>query len=109
MPDEAWHDASTRVLLLALSGDLGERDRSGRPLHDDAFLIVLNAEDSDVTITLPAPHAGSHYARVLDTSLGAPATHPAGTDAVAAARSVVVFRVEEPEGTSSGPQGRLAP
>ena len=114
MPDESWHDPGTRVLLLALSGDLGERDRSGQALQDDAFLMVLNAEDIDITVTLPESRAGSHYARVLDTSTDLPTAEPArqraGTEAVAAARSVVVFRVQQHGGGSgSGWQGRLDP
>ncbi len=98
MPDDAWHDPGTRVLVLALSGELGERDRAGRPLHDAAFLIILNGSDDDVAVALPEQVPGETYARVLDTfqqtATGAPPYHSAGARATVRAQSLVVLRVQ---------------
>jgi glycogen operon protein len=98
MPDEAWHDTGTRLLLLALSGELGERDRDGHPLHDNPFLLALNSGEEDVEVRLPESARGRTYVRVFDTAepwrQDLPATYDAGSAVSIAARSVAVLRVE---------------
>jgi glycogen operon protein len=96
MSDRTWHDPTTTLLLAALSGNLAETDRAGRPQHDDSFLIAWNGGDEDATVTLPAPAGAHSYARVLDTADETPATdppvHPCGQATTVSARSVAVFR-----------------
>ncbi|MBI1377675.1 MAG: glycogen debranching protein GlgX [Frankiales bacterium] len=98
MTDAEWHDPATGTLVMALSGELFVRDAEGHPLRDAAFLVVLNRDDADVPLTLPATPYGTAYRRLLDTALERPATEPptarVGSTVSVAARSVALFRVE---------------
>jgi isoamylase len=84
---------------MAFSGELFQRDADGYPLHDSAFLLVLNRSDDDVDITLPPTPYGDSYRRLLDTADERPGTAPLavreGTKVAVSGCSVTLFRVEE--------------
>ena len=65
-PDE-WEHAHARRLGMYLAGaaidDVGRR---GRPIYDDDFLIMFNADAEDVPFTIPEI-AGEPWRPVLDT------------------------------------------
>jgi isoamylase len=99
LTDVEWNDPATSTLVLAFSGELFQRDPEGYPLHDSAFLLVLNRSDDDVDVTLPPTPYGDSYGRLLDTSDERPGTAPPavreGKQVVVSGRSVALFRVDE--------------
>ena len=82
---------------MFLSGEgVDETDERGRELHDENFLLLLNAHHEDVGFTLPAFRAGSRWTAWMDTSreggLRSLETYDAGTTPYPLqARSMVVF------------------
>ena len=100
MTDEDWNSPETDCLVMALSGELGVRDDAGHWLRDAAFLVVLNRGDGPVPVVLPQTPYGSAYRRLLDTDDRRPQTSPttdrSGATVRVAARSVALFRVEQP-------------
>jgi glycogen operon protein len=95
MTDQAWDAAFVRSLMVLLRGDqISETDREGLPIHDDTFLVLLNAHWGSVTFTLPPPGDDAIWERVLDTARpdwGRPNVRRSGRRIVAS-RSLVVFR-----------------
>jgi glycogen operon protein len=95
MTDQAWDAAFVRSLMVLLHGDqISETDREGLPIHDDTFLVLLNAHWGSVTFTLPSPGDDANWERVLDTARpdwGRPNVRRRGRRIVAS-RSLVVFR-----------------
>jgi isoamylase len=70
MTDEEWNTAFARCLGVYFGGDaLNERDRRGRPLTDDNFLLLVNAYHEPIDFTLPAVHDVGGWQVVLDTYL----------------------------------------
>ncbi|MGF1465596.1 MAG: glycogen debranching protein GlgX [Sandaracinaceae bacterium] len=54
MTEEDWHDADAQTLGMLLYGDrLDEKDRQGRTLRDDTFLIILHAGGEMQDLALP--------------------------------------------------------
>ncbi|GAA1250229.1 glycogen debranching protein GlgX [Kitasatospora nipponensis] len=87
MTEADWF-APTAVLGMLLSGDaMSERDQHGCALHDDSFLLLLNASAEPVEFVLPP---GGPYQVVLDT-----AEQAAGA---LAARSLRLLRLVRPAG-----------
>ncbi len=69
MSEANWRDASIRTLGMALSGEaFDELDATGQQLHDDSFLLLVNAHHEAVDFTLPAFANGTRWHGVLDTS-----------------------------------------
>jgi isoamylase len=69
MTDAQWHEHHTRCLGMYLDGAaINEHDDRGRRVHDDDFLVMLNAGGSDIDFPLPRPHARSEWSLVLDTA-----------------------------------------
>ena len=99
LTDVEWNDPATSTLVLAFSGELFQRDVEGHPLHDSAFLLVLNRSDDDVDVTLPPTPYGDSYRRLLDTADERPGTAPPavheGSQVVVSGRSVALFRVDD--------------
>jgi len=99
LTDVEWNDPATSTLVLAFSGELFQRDAEGHPLHDSAFLLVLNRSDDDVDVTLPPTPYGDSYRRLLDTADERPGTAPPavheGSQVVVSGRSVALFRVDD--------------
>jgi glycogen operon protein len=54
MTDEQWNSGAMRCLGVLLSGEeTGERDDYGEPIHDDTFLLLLNAHFEPLKFVLP--------------------------------------------------------
>ncbi len=78
MTPEDWSTAYVRSLVVFLNGDaLPGLDRWGRPTTDDSFLLMVNAWEGPVEVTVP-PRVGRFWVGDLDT------THPQGLAEVAA-------------------------
>ncbi len=96
MDEEDWNHSFVKAFTLFLAGgDIGERDRSGYPVEDDAFAILFNAHHEPVEFTVPFPERT--WRRVIDTSLTTPKLLPTEVAPVApntmqlSPRSVVVL------------------
>jgi glycogen operon protein len=83
------------------------RDRQGRPIVDDSFLLLFNAHHEDVTFTLPSRRYGERWTLELST---AEPERPAGDWSADArqevhtrCRSVTVLRRDTPDHRS--PEG----
>ncbi|HWL51051.1 MAG TPA: glycogen debranching protein GlgX [Chthoniobacteraceae bacterium] len=69
MTNEEWNYSFVRCLAMLLSGDaIDVRDRRGEPIHDDSFLLMLNAHYESVRFTLPGKKE-VRWELVLDTAL----------------------------------------
>jgi glycogen operon protein len=54
MSDQAWGQDHARALAVLLSGEgLNDVDARGRPLRDDNFLLLFNADPDEVSFSLP--------------------------------------------------------
>jgi isoamylase len=68
MIDADWDTGYAKAITIFLNGEaITEPDRRGEPVHDDSFLLLINASDHDLTFTLPEPHQGM-WTCVLDTT-----------------------------------------
>jgi glycogen operon protein len=68
LTDEEWQHSFARCLGLFLSGEgLDERDRQGRPVVDDSFLLLLNAHSDAIPFRLPAIGSGTEWLLLIDT------------------------------------------
>ena len=68
LTDEEWQHSFARCLGLFLSGEgLDERDRQGRPVVDDSFLLLLNAHSDAIPFWLPAIGSGTEWLLLIDT------------------------------------------
>lgn len=68
MNDEEWNTHFVKTLGVLLSGDaLDVRDWHGSPVHDDTFLLLLNASHQPVDFTLPS-FGALRWATLLDTT-----------------------------------------
>lgn len=64
-----WSSPETASLALLIDGDATlERDAAGRPLCDDLFCLVLNAEPREVRYLLPRAVGGLRWDVAIDTS-----------------------------------------
>jgi glycogen operon protein len=67
MTPEEWEHAHARRLGMYLAGAaIDDVSRRGRPIYDDDFLIMFNADAEDVPFTMPAI-TGEPWRPVLDT------------------------------------------
>ena len=92
MEDGDWD--ALRTLGMYLNGDgIAGRDRQGRPIRDDHFLILLNG-DGDQDLTLPDEEYAAAWQVVVDTSgsCDTEARVEAGGVFALPHRSVVVLR-----------------
>nr|WP_234971317.1 glycogen debranching protein GlgX [Jatrophihabitans endophyticus] len=96
--DADWFDGGLRTIGMYLDGrGLRHRDRRGRPIVDESFLLVLHSGDDDVPFRLPAAPWADGYEGVVDTTRpgGVPdgAVLAPGVELLVAARSVTLLRV----------------
>jgi glycogen operon protein len=69
MTDDEWNTAFARCLGVYFAGDaLDERDRRGRPLVDDNFLLLVNAYHEAIDFTLPHFHEDMDWYALFDTA-----------------------------------------
>ncbi len=68
MSDEEWSAGWQRSLGMRLDGDaLDVLDEQGQRIHDDTFLLLLNAHEEPVPFTLPAFVAQARWGVVFNT------------------------------------------
>nr|WP_229698651.1 glycogen debranching protein GlgX [Wenjunlia tyrosinilytica] len=97
MTEEDWY-APTATLGMFLSGrDIPRRDRKGRPVVDDSFLLVLHSSSQPMRFTLPGRPWAKEYEVVVDTALedqsdGPEARYPAGGCVTLRGRSLMLMR-----------------
>jgi glycogen operon protein len=68
MDDIEWSTVWLRCFGMRLDGSLNDVDDLGEPLNDDVLLLLLNADESDIDFTLPAPKQEAPWLMVLDTA-----------------------------------------
>ncbi|HEU5156316.1 MAG TPA: glycogen debranching protein GlgX [Streptosporangiaceae bacterium] len=89
MSDHDWEVGFANSLAVFLNGDaIDEPDRRGEPIRGDSFLLLFNADDADLTFTLPPARYGGQWIRVLDTAN--PELDPEQGDAMKAEESISV-------------------
>jgi len=96
MTDAEWELDHARSMAVYLAGDaVLDTDRRGHPLHDDNFLLLLNAHHDTLPFTLPTVHPGATWQMMLDTAdtPGAPSSSlSAGTEHAVDGRALVLLR-----------------
>jgi isoamylase len=79
MTDEQWSVHHARCLGMYLSGTaIAERNRRGGPITDNDFLVMLNADASDIEFRLPEVLRQECWRLVFDTGRQPPFTRPTG-------------------------------
>ncbi|MBI5616645.1 MAG: glycogen debranching protein GlgX [Gammaproteobacteria bacterium] len=98
MTDAEWQQSFARGMAVYLSGDaVLDTDQRGRRLHDDSFLLLLNAHHDTVPFTLPAIHPAAGWQVVVDTAgNGDTRLLQAGTARAVDGRSLVLLREVHP-------------
>ena len=95
MSDHDWNDAATRSFTMFLSGrGIDDLDEEGRPLVDDDFLLLINADAHDVTFEIPKlPEVRETFHLLVDTADDdAEEALGEGQTTVLIARSIKFFR-----------------
>ncbi|MES2229361.1 MAG: glycogen debranching protein GlgX [Pseudomonadota bacterium] len=70
MTEQEWGQDHARALAVYLSGDgLNEDDGRGRPVLDDSFLLLFNADANEVRFVIPPGLAPGPGLLLLDTSV----------------------------------------
>jgi glycogen operon protein len=76
MTEQEWRQDHARALAVFLSGDgLNEVDAHNRPLRDDSFVVLFNADADPIAFTLPA-ELGLGIGELLIDTAAATATPP---------------------------------
>ncbi len=96
MNDDDWNDGNARAVTVFLSGELVEIDRAGDEVHDDSFLWLINAADSDVSFVVPEGLPNGGWCVALDTAAAEvepadPAVYGPGETVVLTARSMLIL------------------
>ena len=69
MTDEEWHQDFARCLGVALSGAaIDEVNERGQRVHDENFLLLMNAHFETIPFALPPPPLGAGWIALIDTS-----------------------------------------
>jgi isoamylase len=69
MTDVEWNQAFARCLGVLFSGAaVDEVDERGQRIHDDNFLLLMNAHHEQIPFVLPALPSNSGWIAILDTS-----------------------------------------
>jgi isoamylase len=97
MTDEDWHNPLTSSFAMYLAGaGIDRADEHGNPMHDDDFLVAVNASGADLELRLPAIHArgaAGSWELVIDTfDDHARESHEAGELTRLHARSLKLYR-----------------
>ncbi|CAN5199822.1 glycogen debranching protein GlgX [soil metagenome] len=97
MTESDWRSGDERALGAFLNGrSLSVSDARGRPVRDDSFLLLANADARGRVFTLPPARLGRRWAVVLDTARAdepeGARTLPAGAAMDLADRSLVLLR-----------------
>ncbi|MDD5462260.1 MAG: glycogen debranching protein GlgX [Methylococcales bacterium] len=69
MGQDEWNQSLAYCLGVFLGGEaLDERDEHDMPIHDNDFLLLLNAHNEAITFTLPSYKTNIRWQLVLDTN-----------------------------------------
>jgi glycogen operon protein len=69
MSDDEWNQEFARCLGISLTGEaLDELDERGQRVHDDNFLLLINAHHEEIPFVLPARALNSGWVAIVDTS-----------------------------------------
>jgi glycogen operon protein len=105
MSDDEWTNSYAQCLgmFVAASG-LDERDRQGRRLHDDNFVVLFNAYHQDMPFTLPAWESDRAWEVVLDSAADDRVDRRLSPGAVypLSGRSMAVLRLTRSNGVGRG-------
>ena len=99
MSDEDWETGHTASIGTFLNGEaIGQKDRRGRPVVDDSFLIILNASPEDIEWALPS-NLRPGWRTLIDTAAEGFLDEPVDVKDTfgVSGRSVVVLRREREE------------
>ncbi|MCO5969262.1 glycogen debranching protein GlgX [Actinoallomurus soli] len=99
MSDADWQTPYAKAVTVFLDGDrITEPDPRGEQIHDDSFLLLFNAADSDLDFVLPDT-GGGMWTGVLDTATPIEVyedherpVHRSGDKVAVEARSMQVLR-----------------
>jgi glycogen operon protein len=102
MTDEEWNQEFARCLGVSLSGHAAdELDDRGQPIHDDNYLLLMNAHHEEIPFIVPTPLYSSGWFAILDTSCqttrNPDAFYAASTSYPLQARSLALLVEREPE------------
>jgi glycogen operon protein len=95
MDEQDWSNGQARTMTVFLNGaGIPSPDTHGRPVVDDDFLVLFNADHEDRDVVLPGEEYGLHWCVEVDTAVDDVDTHwhDAGSSVLVQARSVVVLR-----------------
>ncbi len=97
MTEDDWNTGHTRSMTIFLNGEaIPSRDSRGMPVRDDSFLILVNASNESVNLTLPEEKWGLSWSKVLDTAVDSfidpPAEMEAGQNLMMGGKSLVVLQ-----------------
>jgi glycogen operon protein len=99
---EEWTSPFVRCLGMLISGDAADLiDEHGEQIHDDTFLLLINAHYETIPFLLPGEE-NLEWAQILDTTnedgfLKALKKFPSGEDVDLAARSASLFILTQGE------------
>ena len=69
MCQDEWNQSAANCLGIFLEGEaLEERDEHDMPIHDNDFLLLLNAHDEEIKFILPSYKPNIRWELVLDTA-----------------------------------------
>jgi glycogen operon protein len=69
MNDEAWHSGFVRCLGMRLAGDrIDDVNERGERIIGDTLLVLFNADDREISFTLPPAKEEHDWERMLDTA-----------------------------------------
>jgi isoamylase len=95
MTDQDWSAGFGKAIAMFLNGKgIPSRDKRGRPITGDSFLVCFNAHHASIEFTLPSHEYGVAWVVVLDThtETGERPRLTAGSSIPVLARQIVVLR-----------------
>ena len=95
MGESAWANDEAKTVMVFLNGQaIPGPDSRGRPVLDDDFLVIFNADHEEDSFVLPSVEWGEHWVAEIDTGVDVvdQTRHDAGSELLVAPRSVIVLR-----------------
>jgi len=111
MDAEAWNTWYAKSVAVFINGEaIDEPDNLGRRVVDDSFLLLINADASDLTFALPEASYGATWRVVVSTDREAEHAEEYGAEAAVpvSARSITVLS-RPPQDPLLSPDRAVAP
>ncbi len=110
MDAEAWNTWYAKSVAVFINGEaIEEPDDRGRRVVDDSFLLLINADGSDLTFALPEARYGARWRVVLTTDDDAELDEEyAAEGAVPVTSRSIVVLCREPQDASATPERAVA-